>query len=644
MSFDRGPLMTLTSLFRRFARDSRGSVALMFGLAALVLVGGIGAAVDYSRAARERQEMQDALDAAALAGRRDLHLGVARARTTAQAFWRANAPSHLRSLALSITAINEGRTLRVAPASPYAMRTSVLGVVGIAAIPIAAAAEATRGGQEIEIALVLDNTGSMVNDMNTLRRAARDLVTRVMDGGETIRISVVPYVAAVNPGRAALGMSMMDTGAEGRWHAAFLRDQYLAQMTGCTWPWERNPQPPSDGGGGGGGGGYEPPEPPDTGGGRGAWNLPGGWTVPGLPGRFGAMLAEIVGVRAAQAAGGEVTPNTRTPLTGTWVTGTPSGRALLPTGFEFWDECGLYNPSRISHFDLFARIPGAQWKGCVEARPEPHDVQDTVPSRGTPDTLFVPYFWADERNGLVNNYMDDGAPPTGWTAWANRDWEATWNILKYDGAARTRGVNESGPNTSGPNMACPDEILPLTNNRATILAKIDGLRHWNGGGTINSEGVMWGWRALSPEPPFTEGAAWARVRNREVTKIIVFMSDGMNELGINGSNGDPNDRDSETKSHYTSYGYLRDGRFPIERFDRATEHLNERQRLACQNVKATGIVVFSVLFRERNPTARDLMRNCASEGRFYYEAVTAAELERAFSDIAGYIGRLRISR
>lgn len=623
MSRNRSPLSA-------FARDARGNVAVLFGLMAIVVTSMVGAAVDYTNASRERQSIQEGLDSAALAGRRALGRGLPEATNAATAFWRANMPAHLAALPLRVTSIDNGRTLRVELASPYAMPTAVLGVIGITSLQVAGASEATVGGREVEIALVLDNTGSMASDMNTLRRAASDLVNRVMDGAEGVRIAVVPYVAAVNPGPSALPMSIMDTTAQSRHHAQFLRDRYLAQMTGCTWPWERNPGPP------GGGGPTNPPDPPDTGGGRGTFNL-----IPGLSAE--RLFAELIGIREARATGA-VTPNTRAPLAGSWVTGIPAGRAFLPLGFNHWSDCGLHNPSRISHFDLFDRIPGARWKGCVEARPEPFDVQDTPPSAGNADTRFVPYFWADERQSLVNNYMDDGAPPQGWNAWSQWNWEATYNILKYDGVNRTRGVNERGPNTAGPNMACPDPILPLTDSRTTVLNKISGLTHWNGGGTINSEGIMWGWRALSPEPPFTEGVSWDRVRSGDATKIIVLMSDGMNELGINGSNGNGNDRDSDTKSHYSAYGYLRFGRFPQERFDRAAEYLNERQRLACQNAKATGIVVFSVLYRERNATARDLMRNCASEGRFYFEVVNAADLERAFSEIAGLIGRLRIAR
>jgi Putative Flp pilus-assembly TadE/G-like len=39
------------TLFQRFRSDQRGNVAILFGLALIPVVGMVGAAVDYSRAA-----------------------------------------------------------------------------------------------------------------------------------------------------------------------------------------------------------------------------------------------------------------------------------------------------------------------------------------------------------------------------------------------------------------------------------------------------------------------------------------------------------------------------------------------------------------------------------------------------------------
>ena len=46
--------MTVTPMLQRFIRNSAGGVAPMFAIAAIPLVGAVGAGIDYSRAATVR--------------------------------------------------------------------------------------------------------------------------------------------------------------------------------------------------------------------------------------------------------------------------------------------------------------------------------------------------------------------------------------------------------------------------------------------------------------------------------------------------------------------------------------------------------------------------------------------------------------
>src|SRR5262249_11390892 len=59
-------ISALFRLFRPFARDERGNVAMMFAIAAVPLIGFAGAAIDYTRANSARTAMQAALDSTAL--------------------------------------------------------------------------------------------------------------------------------------------------------------------------------------------------------------------------------------------------------------------------------------------------------------------------------------------------------------------------------------------------------------------------------------------------------------------------------------------------------------------------------------------------------------------------------------------------
>ena len=56
----------LLQALREFGSARSGNVAIMFGFLAILLIGGIGAAVDYSRANWVRTSMQTAADSVAL--------------------------------------------------------------------------------------------------------------------------------------------------------------------------------------------------------------------------------------------------------------------------------------------------------------------------------------------------------------------------------------------------------------------------------------------------------------------------------------------------------------------------------------------------------------------------------------------------
>jgi len=321
------------------------------------------------------------------------------------------------------------------------------------------------------------------------------------------------------------------------------------------------------------------------------------------------------------------------------------GTSKVPSGFQYYHPCWLGNPAKISHFDLFNRIGGASWKGCVEARPEPYDVTDEPPNAFNPDTLFVPYFWPDEpgkadNGGAYNNsYLDDGPSPPGWTYFydypANKspnEWQAYANLFKYAKGVSSK-LKENPPSTIGPNAACPDEIVPLTGKKADVVNAVAKLSHWEGGGTISSEGLMWGWRVLSPEPPFTEAAPY----DPKNKKYLVLMTDGLNSFVANNPGG-------PTKSDYTAYGYLRNGRLPSDWFSKGEIYLNERMRLACQNVKKTGIKVMTILFRETDAATQKLLKDCSSDGKYFHMASNENELRRAFDEIAGEISKLRLTK
>ncbi|SFZ86165.1 Flp pilus assembly protein TadG [Devosia enhydra] len=87
---------------------------------------------------------------------------------------------------------------------------------------------------------------------------------------------------------------------------------------------------------------------------------------------------------------------------------------LSRVNFDSDDNSATAFAGPVNRFDLYSRV-GATWRGCVEARPSPHDVSDTPPDINSPETLFVASFAPDEpdtrdnrgRDVFGNNYLSD---------------------------------------------------------------------------------------------------------------------------------------------------------------------------------------------------------------------------------------------
>ncbi len=76
----------------------------------------------------------------------------------------------------------------------------------------------------------------------------------------------------------------------------------------------------------------------------------------------------------------------------------------------------------------------------------------------------------------------------------------------------------------GPNFGCSTQPLQrLTRDSSVLTGIIDNMVA--GGSTNIHEGLMWGWRTISPKSVFADGAAY---NNQAVSKIIVLMTDGAN--------------------------------------------------------------------------------------------------------------------
>ena len=539
-----------------------GNVAVIFALASLPILGFAGMAIDYGLASRLDAQLQAGTDATSLA-----LCQTPTATTTAQLQLQAAAmmQGYMGSnVSLTVDALTVTSSPRKITLTTHAASQAFLGnFTGTKRLPIAASAQcATPMPKTVEIALVLDTTGSMAassggqTKIQALQQAAANFVDYVHNNAAFAtdsRISIVPFAAsvAVDPSTYRTA-SWVDTTGKSSYH----------------------------------------------------------WT----------------NVDKTQAAA---------------------------AGFT----------SRLSIFDaLKAANAGWGWAGCFETLPYPQNTQEGVPT--TNDTLFVPMFAPDEPGGgsagyaqwgnhiSFNSYIDDATGIGSCTA------GSTFQTLensacKYVSAknAKPTTYNQYTGIPNGPNFQCVSQPLQrLTSNTGTLKTLINSLSA--AGSTNIHEGLMWGWRTLSPSSVFADGASYA---SNTTTKVIVLMTDGANTWPDN-----PYTNYNQTM--YFSHGYLvnADGSGPNPRLPPQPQYQNistttqERNALdaltqtGCSNAKSTGISIYTIGFSVAadpiDAQGISLLQGCASGAGQAYIANDSSSLITAFDRIAKSIGALRLTQ
>jgi len=498
------------ALARNFSADRAGAVILLFGLTVIPILGFIGGAIDYANAYSVRSKLQNALDAAALAAGRDL--------------FTSGSESSAQQAGLNVLDINLGNDFPaglsvnfgfsgavVTASATIDVDTYILGVIGINEFPVGAVSTINISGGTFEVAMVLDNSGSMSGSkMSNLKDAAEDLVDILFasqSSSDYITIGLAPFAATVNVGTQYATASWMD-------------------QTGAS--------------------------------------------------------------------------------------------SIHSENFD----------SSVTRWSRFNAMNNVSWGGCVEVRPSPHDVTDTPPSGG--DTMIVPLFAPDEPNksGYYNNYLSDSGGSCSGGGGSN--YTRQRRTCKYDGAnADTSLANGT---RRGPNHLCDSPpIQTLTNNNSQIKSAISAMQAY--GGTNIMQGLMWGWRILSPGEPLTEGKSYTEPKN---TKIIILMSDGRNWHG---------GLTNHNQSWYNAFGYHAQGRLgsPSNSTNTLRATMNTRTAQVCTNAKAAGVVIYSLALEINDQTTLDLLEDCATSPAKFFTLNNSNNLDEVFQAIATEISNLRIS-
>jgi Flp pilus assembly protein TadG len=162
----------LSRVLRRFRRDERGLVAFLFAFMLPAVMGLITVGIDYSMASRDRVLLQSAIDGAALAAARSPALTDPQIAALINAQISANYSQQVQRTPTVSYARGDG-VVAVTASDQVPRLMPLLLVPDGSNVAINASSEVRWGVKNVEIALVLDNTGSMSssNKMTELKRA-----------------------------------------------------------------------------------------------------------------------------------------------------------------------------------------------------------------------------------------------------------------------------------------------------------------------------------------------------------------------------------------------------------------------------------------------------------------------------------------
>ncbi|WP_421785292.1 pilus assembly protein TadG-related protein [Hyphobacterium sp.] len=207
----------------RFLTARGGNVATVFALALVPISVMGGGAVDFAQAMNARGRLAEALDAAALAVGSQTNLSVRDAEALAMSYITANYPADEIGNVHSVTVSLDDENGIVTVTGQSRIDTTLLAIMGMEYINVDWTSEVQRAQQNLELVMVLDNTGSMRGSKIASLRDSAELLTDILYTGaqedDDVRIGLVPFAATVNVGRTFQRVWWLDPNAESPLHA-----------------------------------------------------------------------------------------------------------------------------------------------------------------------------------------------------------------------------------------------------------------------------------------------------------------------------------------------------------------------------------------------------------------------------------------
>jgi Flp pilus assembly protein TadG len=603
----------------RFIGANGGNVAVIFTIAAVPVIGFVGAAIDYTRMNEARSTMQSALDSTALMLSKDISSGkitASQVNTTAQSYFSGlfNQPNAtVTSFNATYNADNGSLGSTVTLNGSGDIKTDFLGVLGFSTLGFTTSSTTAWGNVKMRVALALDNTGSMADNgkITALRNAVAgtggliDQLSGLAKNPGDVLISVIPFAKVVNVGTSNASATWIDwsdwtnpptiqpnnNAYGGNYEAAIPNSKFTSAQWGAIGPSSRCPFTSSYGFS------YI----------NGCVTAPGGTSSastisstsitingktvqnPICPGYDTASHTKYNGCWDSVAGTTTICNGSACPSNSSAKTATTACQKSHPTctctGSSSSTVCTM--PSGVYSHTWYASATSA-WTGCVTDRDQPYDAQGDAPASSNsmpvshPSTLFP-----------ANEYYE--------------------NDVAY--------CNQSSSTTL-------EQLVPLSDDWSSLKTMVNAMQPT--GGTDQEIGLAWAWQSLLTTGPIPAPAEDA---NYTYNRVIIILSDGLN-----------------TEERWPAYG-----NGSTQNNNSSGEgYIDARQELLCQNLKAqidpkTNLPMYTIYTIQvdtsspPDPTSQ-VLYDCASDPSKFFKLTSSSQIVTTFNTIGTALSELRVAR
>ncbi len=614
-------LSALSTFLRRLLSDARGNVAMLFGLSLPILILMTVGGVDIHRASTVRVNLQDALDAAALAAARSPYTTDIDLQRVGLAALRANLKAYPDVI------LREADTSFMLNSDDVVVASSKVDVKTLVAniflppygkfmddyLPVGAHSEVDRSSRNIEVAMVLDMSGSMSGQkLRDLKSAAKDLVDLIVQPVQTpyySRVALVPWSYAVNPGSHLNSVRGAVTGSTNITDARINLTGEERTITKAT-----QDRPVTI-----------------TSRGHGFSNGDVVW-ISGVSGMT------RLNNKAYVVANRRNNTFQLTDLDGNQVDGRDyrkhSGRSGRVQKCQN-NDCSILITSARHGLRNNDYVYITDVGGMTQINDRTHRV-----GNATTNTYTI-----DPGTSALSDYRSGGrswCAQAGCTYFAFENEDRNLATHRISDCVTERTGGEAYTDASATSAArvgrhypsssshCPDSTIePLSSRIGGLRADIDALSV--SGSTAGQIGIAWGWYMVSPNfGSLWPSSAAGPYNSAETLKAVIIMTDG------------------EFNAPYCSGVMARSSnasRSASINCDPDNGEPYAQSRALCDAMKAEGIVVYTVGFQiGSSGNARTLLQYCASTRTGYFDAGSGSELSEAFNAIGRDITKLRISR